>query len=96
MSRDPQRPNCTAPASEHPERPHRMLLTGLLIIAISTCGWFTLHWYTAIRELRQVKQELKTTELELKNARQFLEAQRLINKRQADMLRAAIETPAKP
>jgi cytoskeletal protein RodZ len=75
---------------------HRLVLLGLLIISISVAGWFAVHWWSVRLELDAAKSELQTNKLEMKELRQNLEAQRLINKRQAEMLKAATESPKAP
>ncbi len=73
--------------------PHRLILPGLLIISISIAGWFGVRWWTARIELDAAMMELKANKMELNDLRQNLEAQRLINKRQAEMLKTAMESP---
>ncbi len=74
----------------------RLVLPGLLIISISVAGWFAVRWWTARLELNAARSELQANKLEIKDLKQNLEAQRLINKRQAEMLKAATESPKAP
>lgn len=77
------------------EGSHRLILLGLLIIALSAAGWLGTNWYAVKTELASVKDELQASQLELKDTKQYLDAQRLINARQAQMLKDATEAPVK-
>lgn len=78
-------------ANSASETPHRLILLGLLIIALSAAGWFGLNWFGARSELSQCKAELHEAKLELKETKMRLDAQLIINRRQAEMLKNATE-----
>lgn len=79
--------------SETSGNAHRPILLGLLLIATCAAVWFALNWHENLEEARALRQELNLTKLELRDARQNLEAQRMINRKQAQMLKEALETP---
>lgn len=79
--------------SENSGNAHRPILLGLLLIATCAAVWFALNWRENLEEARALREELNLTKLELKDARQNLEAQRVINRKQAQMLKEALEAP---
>ena len=66
-----------------------LVLPGLLIIAVSLGGYCALQWTHNRREISNLRQDLRSTQLELKDARFQIEAKELIIRRQMEMIRKA-------
>lgn len=75
-------------SASSPQSHKRILIAALLLGLLSSSVFLALSWMQARAELRILQLELELTACTLRDTRQQLEAERIIKRKQVEMLRA--------